>query len=175
MYGSSIDIGDYSSISNVLSISLSTQQNVSCNGLSDGSATFAIATIPLLSSYSYQLKNGSDQVVASGSGSNLILQIDELPADLYTMEITYHYLIGSDTEESMDFSISEPQPLNLGLDVTDIDCLHATGSILMQPSGGSGSFIYEVVGGLLNLTQSSNLIQNLGAGVYNVTVTDLNG
>ena len=175
MYGSSTDIGDYSFNSNVLSISLSTQQNVSCNGLSDGSATFAIATIPLLSSYSYQLKNGSDQVVASGSGSNLILQIDELPADLYTMEITYHYLIGSDTEESMDFSISEPQPLNLGLDVTDIDCLHATGSILMQPSGGSGSFIYEVVGGLLNLTQSSNLIQNLGAGLYNVTVTDLNG
>ncbi|MCB0654859.1 MAG: hypothetical protein KDC57_01920, partial [Saprospiraceae bacterium] len=138
----------------VLAISLNTSSNVSCNGMSDGSATFLIASLPLLGSYDYNLLNSANQTITNGSSSNLLFTIDGLSADDYSLQITYHFLIGNDTQETMDFSIGEPAPLDLTLDIADINCLNATGSITLQPSGGSGPYLFDVLGGLLNLQTS---------------------
>lgn len=68
------------------------------------------------------------------------------------------------------FVLFEPAPINLTSEVDSIDCFEAmTGSIFLEPSGGTGDFDYQWSNGD---TESS--VNNLNAGDYNVTITDDN-
>jgi len=74
--------------------------------------------------------------------------------------------------ESKSFSISSPEPLLLSTsEVKDVNCASdANGSITLSASGGSGSvYEYSLDG---TTFQTSNVFENLVAGIYAVTVKD---
>lgn len=58
----------------------------------------------------------------------------------------------------------------------DITCYNgADGEITVLASSGIGPYVYEIKKSGLTLSQSSNIIQNVPAGNYQLTVTDVNG
>jgi gliding motility-associated-like protein len=147
-------------------------KEVSCNGDSDGSLSFdmTIGTPP----YTYTWEAISS--TASGSGTiednNLTTVIDNLPAGNYTITITDSY----DIVEVVQATVIEPDPISIVLEpseygIYNTSCSYESdASISATISGGTAGYTYSwSTGG------SSSSIDDLGAGDYELTVTDQNG
>ena len=98
---------------------------------------------------------------------------EDLPAGTYIVTLT-----DSDSPPNMvkdTIEIAEPDALVIDRVITDVSCYNGSdGEIGIIPSGGTIPYIYLWSGGSgLNPTDSSQT--ELGAGVYNVRVTDKNG
>jgi len=63
---------------------------------------------------------------------------------------------------------NEPVVLEL-ISVIDSDCALKNGSVEVQASGGTGSYLFRLNGGE---AQSASVFMNLGAGVYEISATD---
>jgi gliding motility-associated-like protein len=132
---------------------------VSCNGLSDGSATANISggTAP----YSYDWSPQPDEDSPSLSG---------VAAGNYSLTVTDDN--GCTLE--IPFNISQPSPLEVNL----IELVNPTcngfddGSISVIATGGNGSYTYTWN---TDPVQTGTEISDLSPGSYTVTVTDLNG
>ncbi len=75
-------------------------------------------------------------------------------------------------EETVDFSIAEPDELILDVTVTNELCSAANGEIDIVANGGTPGYEYSIDNGLTY--QIGGTFDNLSAGVYNIRVRDLN-
>lgn len=137
--------------------SVSSIDNVSCFGGSDGSVTInpSGGTPP----YQFRLNSGDMQ------GSNVF---KGLPAGAYTGVITD----SNGCTGFVLFSITQPvMPLDGSASVTNVSCFgETTGEIVLTVSGGTEPYSY-----LWNNGSTLKNLTGLAAGDYYVTVTDANG
>jgi len=137
--------------------SVSLQNDITCNGGSDGSAT--IAASGGTSPYTYDIGSGTQ---ASGSFTGL-------SAGAYTVTITDD----NNCTTTVPVTINEPTTLVGTLDATtDVLCNGgADGSATVSSNGGTSPYTYDIGSG----AQASGSFTGLSAGTYTVTITDDNG
>ena len=146
-----------------LIININADNNISCNGGSDGQATATASdgTLP----YTYQWSAGANnQTTATATN---------LSAGMHTVTITD----ANACEISGEVSITEPPSLTLNLSSDDVTCVGGnTGFAEAMVEGGTpdvaGNYTYQWsanTGG-----QTTPNVFNLSAGTYTVTVTDAN-
>jgi|GEM_PF-828100 len=132
------------------------QQNVSCNGKTDGTATVQPfgGTPPYTYSWSPSGQT-SATVTAIGAGTHTVTVTDK-----------------DGGKVTQAFVITQPQPLNIVPDIVQhVSCNGLNnGSISVKVNGGTAPFSYVWSNGLI--TESA---VNLTAGSYSVTITDHNG
>lgn len=133
------------------------QMNVSCNGLSDGSASAAVGGG--VGSYAYQWSN-----------SGATPEIDNLSAGNYAITV----LDGNNCEITGSVEITQPEPVLVDvIDIIDNICFGASdGAITVEGSGGTSPYEFSLDG---ESFQSSPVFGNLPAGDYTITIRDLEG
>ncbi|MBW8050657.1 MAG: T9SS type A sorting domain-containing protein, partial [Cytophagales bacterium] len=134
-------------------VSISSGNDVTCNGACDGDATISAAggSPP----YAYLWDDGQIDSIAIG-----------LCAGTYNVIVT-------DTNgcsSVASITIGEPTAISLITSSTDASCGFADGSATVTATGGTGGYSYLWSSGSTAATDS-----NLTSGVYTVTVTDTNG
>lgn len=142
---------------NFLGVITTTNTNISCFGLTNGTGSVSIAggTAP----YSYIWTAMPTQTTSAVSG---------LGVGTYSVKITD--AIGC--VSSATLAITQPLPLNSSLTYTNVTCNGATnGAISVSASGGTTPYSYSW--GTTPGTGST--VNNLAAGNYTSTVTDFNG
>ncbi|KAA5535356.1 Ig-like domain-containing protein [Paenimyroides baculatum] len=129
------------------------KKNISCNGLSNGSAT-AVVT------------GGKAPFTYNWSTGSINPSINNLGVGTYTLTVTDDY--GCTVTETVD--ITQPDILTATHQQTNVNCYGLSdGSISLTVSGGTAPYIYQWSNGFK--TASLNQIP---AGTYTVVVTDSN-
>jgi gliding motility-associated-like protein len=143
---------------NAPDLTLANSTNISCNGLSDGSAVTAVSGGQ--SPFTYTLNGGSSQ--STGTYSNLA-------AGSYTIQITD----ASGCTDTQPVTITEPSAVTLAF-ISDVDanCSGNDGSLTMSGAGGTGTLHYSLNGGA---SQTSATFGSLAGGTYTIQVVDDNG
>lgn len=137
-----------------LDVTITAQSDVSCAGDNDGSATASASNGN--GNYTYTWTPGN----LNGATQN------NLAAGSYTVDV-----VDTDgCDGSVVVQIDEPAPLNLTLSSTDATCGVNDGTAEVNVSGGSGTYSYSWSPG----GETTANINDLGAGSYEVTVTDGN-
>ena len=134
-------------------------QDVSCNGLSNGSAYVVIAqgTPPYSISWS--------------SGENDVTSVIGLNAGSYTVSVTD----ASNCTTFASFDITQPDPLTIGVVPTNISCNNSgDGTIDLTVSGGTFPYFYDWTFETNQIATHEDLV-NLTPGTYAIEVTDNNG
>ncbi len=127
--------------------------DVSCNGGNNGSVN--LTPSGGTPGYTYLWSNGSTSQDPTG-----------LSAGTYTVTITD----ANSCTGSRTFTVAEPSALAVTTSSTPSGCLLATGTATASGSGGAGGYTYSWSSGASTATAN-----NLSAGVYTVTVSDING
>lgn len=142
------------------SISSIALTHVSCNGGNNGAATVNVSggTTP----YSYSLNGAPSQASPNFLG---------LTAGNYTMIVTDD----NGCTANAAFTITQPTALSINLPtVINVPCFGAsTGSITLNPTGGTQPYQYSFNGGVT--FSNVNNISSITAGTYNIQVMDANG
>lgn len=142
---------------NPLVVSLSNLQNITCNGLSNGSIN--IATTGGTQPYSYNWNNGT--LPNSSTQNNLAVG-------------TYNIVVTdvNGCTQNANYIITQPTVLTSSIsNLQNITCYGLTnGNITTTTLGGTPPYIYQWNNGA---TTSNN--SNLSTGNYNLTITDNNG
>ncbi|MEM7035589.1 MAG: PKD domain-containing protein, partial [Bacteroidota bacterium] len=141
-----------------LTLSVQSQQDVTCNGASDGAVMLMGAGGT--AAYEYSLDGVNYQ--ASGNFNGLA------PGN-YTAFVQD----ANNCISTVNFTISEPAPLTLNVSGTsDVTCFGGMdGSVSLSAGGGTAPYQYSLQGGTL---QNSPIFQNLSAGTYTFVVQDAN-
>ncbi len=131
---------------------------ITCNGAQNASITASAAGGQ--ASYTYSIDGITYQAGASFSG---------LGAGTYSVYAKdANGCIGQTS-----ITISQPAVLNLNAVPTMISCFgSANGSISAMGSGGTSPYVYSIDGTTFS---SQSVVNNLSAGIYTVTVKDVNG
>jgi uncharacterized repeat protein (TIGR01451 family) len=137
-----------------------TPTDVLCNGLSNGSLVATM--VPPVPNAIYTWSNNAAVGIITGN------TVINLPAGTYYVTVTdtvrQKQYIGSAT-------IHEPPVISITTSVSHVTC----------PGGSNGSIVAYVTGGVPGYTfnwsngSTSQVTNNLPKGLYNLTVTDLNG
>jgi gliding motility-associated-like protein len=137
-----------------------TNTNVSCFGLADGSiSAFTNGGTP---GYSFEA-TANGNVYSSQNGS-----FSSLQAGLYNVKVTD----GNGCSSNTSIQVLEPPAIVLNSTVKDATCnKYSDGSVQILASGGTPNYQYSFNSGEQN---GSGLFLNLTAGNYSVTVFDLN-
>ena len=141
-----------------LSGRIAEQDDVSCNGLSDGSVT--VEGVGGTSPYMFSLDGSAFQssgTFGSLSPGNHTITLRDAENDTY----------------SVPFVISQPAPMVLSVEAEDAACYESsTGSMTVSVTGGTGPYTYS-----WNTTPATTTatVTQVPAGTYDVTVTDSNG
>ena len=143
---------------NAPDLTLAGSTNISCNGLSNGSAVTAISGGQ--SPFTYTLNGGSSQ--STGTYSNLA-------EGSYTIQVTD----AAGCTDTQPFTITEPSAVTLAF-ISDIDanCSGSDGSLTVSGGGGTGTLHYSLNGGT---SQTSATFGSLPGGIYTIQVVDDNG
>jgi gliding motility-associated-like protein len=144
-----------------LGLEIIQHNNISCYGFSDGSLEIAAwgGTAPL------QVSLFNNEALYFGT------QINGINAGSYTLQI--EDANGCRISESVIFT--QPQPLVLGeLSSEEISCAGYNDGVLQVQASGGTSPLSATLTGLQNTYYGFN-INNIAAGVYNLTVNDING
>ncbi len=129
-------------------------EDVLCNGESNGSVEVTVSggSLP----YSYEWSNGATTEEVTG-----------LAAGTYTVTVTDF----NGCNVSGEAIVNEPSALEVTTNSTDVLCNgESTGSVSVSATGGTPPYQYE-----WNTGDAFPEVNNLPAGLYNVTVTDANG
>lgn len=128
--------------------------NVSCNGLADGSATVSPSggTAPHNTTWYNPIAFDFDTAISN------------LTPGSYTVSV----VDGAGCSVTNNFTITQPSAINPNISHTNNTCFsNCLASASSSPTGGNGGYLYDwSTGG------SSNSITNLCAGSYTLTVTD---
>lgn len=141
-----------------LTVNITGQTNVSCNGGSDGTATASASggTGP----YNYQW-SPSGGMAATATG---------LSAGTYTVNVTD----ASGCPGTANVTITEPTAVTGSITgTTPSDCLGATGTATAAGAGGTPGYTYQWDAAAGSQTTATAV--GLAAGTYTVTITDANG
>ena len=153
----SIDGGVEITEPNILEIAIDATADASCNGATDGSIDITVSggTAP----YSYAWSNGATTEDLAGLGAG-------------TYELTITDANGCEAKIDGGVEITEPNILEIAIDATaDASCNGAAdGSIDVTISGGTAPYTYAWSNGA-----ATEDLSGLGAGTYELTVTDANG
>lgn len=103
----------------------------------------------------------------SGNGT---AHVSGLCAGDWTVSITDG--VGCDT--SITFTVTEPLPMSVDLDVVSSQCGVCSGSVMIHGQGGQGPYSF-LFGPPLNLSTTDSLITGLCAGIHSATMTDALG
>ena len=139
----------------ILSLSNINSQNVSCFGLSNGSASLTAngGTSP----YQY---NWNPSVSSTGNAINLA-------AGNFNVTVTD----ANGCSSSHSFVITQPSAIQTNTTIVDANCFgSSTGSIAANVSGGGSPYAYNWSNG-----STGSSISSLPTGNYSLTVTDANG
>jgi len=141
--------------------------------------TFSV-TFPDEIVFQYQTENvlcygdstGSLINVALSGGTGVLtfdiapeLELTSLPAGLYTLTVTDE----NGCQQSENFEITQPEALEVSVQVTETDPEVPSGTLTATPTGGTPPYDYEWSNGGLG-----QQIVNLPSGDYSLTVTDAN-
>ena len=142
-----------------LSCTIDVDETVSCNGLSDGSAT--IVATGGAGEYSYAWPDGQTSATAIG-----------LAAGDYTSTVTD----GNGCTTTCTVTITEPDELACNISVLEeLDCFGDMDAIAqVSPLGGTPEFTYAWSAGEAMMTGSGSTATGLGFGEVFVTITDMN-
>lgn len=142
--------------------------NVTCNGLTDGKAWVNVtggtpASSGYVITWSGSVTTNNDTAINLAAGSYTAVVTDSLGCT-----------------DSVTITITEPDPLVLTIDSTNVLCFgDATGSAWVTVTGGTPTYSYVWTGPAANPTPQTGVtndtIINLVAGTYTVLVTDDNG
>ena len=145
---------------------------ITCVATSDDGSISAVGTNGWGAPYEYQLELGGSVVSAWSSTSTF----SGLTAGTYTVSVRDN--VGCVVSEDVTLTIPAPISATLSASTTSLPCLGDTSATITvtNVSGGQGSgYLYvltNTVTGLSTAPQQSNVFANLGAGTYEVTVTD---
>ncbi len=133
-------------------------QNVSCYGANDGAIDITVTGGTAPYAYSWTGPNGFTASTEDISG---------LEPGTYTVVVTDAHFC-TDTQQ---YTITQPQPLTISATLTSVTCWEGSdGAIDLTVSGGTSPYTYQWSNGA-----TMEDISGLMAGVYMVTVTDVNG
>jgi gliding motility-associated-like protein len=140
--------------SNPPSLTILSQSNTSCDGISDGFATVTVS-------------GGSGPFSYSWSSGDTNATADSLTAGTHTCIVTD----ANGCSDLQSVIITSPPPILLSVTTTQTSCSNNTGSANVNSSGGAGTFSYLWNPG----GQTTASVSGLGAGLYLVTITDSAG
>jgi gliding motility-associated-like protein len=145
----------------VISITNQSFTNITCNGANNGTITIVGAggTAPLLYTITGGASNGTGVFTNLSAG---------------TYRVTVSDANGCPTAVSNFMTIINPAVISItNQTFTNITCHNANdGIITITATGGTAPLSYTITGGASNQT---GLFTNLSAGIYQVTVSDING
>lgn len=137
-----------------LTVAITNQQNVLCNGGNTGSATASGAGGTGTIGYSWSPSGGTNP------------QAQNLAANTYTVTVTDQ----NNCTATATVNITQPSALNVTANAVNASCNgSSTGSASASGNGGTGNLSYS-----WSNNQSGPNINNVAAGPYTVTVTDQN-
>jgi gliding motility-associated-like protein len=141
---------------NPISVAIGTVTPVSCNGATDGSAQVVPSGIT-----PFTIEWQTDPVQTGPTATNL-------PGG--NVDVVVTDATGCDQEVTVN--IPQPAQIAVPMTVVNPDCGMTNGSATVNATGGNGGFSYA-----WNTIPAQNTAtaSGLGAGVYGVTVTDVNG
>lgn len=128
-----------------------------CYGSSTGQMSIAASGGTGGYTYSWSPVNGTSN------------QLSNVPAGNYSCQITDQ----NGCQGNISATVSQPSPMQLVIDTIISPSCHdaSNGSIFIQVDGGNGSYIYDWTPAISN----SAFMQNLTAGIYELTTTDVLG
>ncbi len=136
-----------------LSVVVSVEE-ISCHGMADGAASAFVSGGTGI--YTYDWSQGANAA-----------SLSNLDAGTYNLQVSD----SEGCEGAYSFTLEEPDALSLAVIKNDISCFGlADGSLYAEASGGSPGYSYA-----WNNGSSAQQVSNASAGVYTLTVTDLNG
>jgi gliding motility-associated-like protein len=138
---------------NQLTISVLQQEDVTCNGYTDG--LIATATNGGTSPYNYAWNTGDISTSLYGvNGGTYSVTVTDFNSCTATLSAT----------------INEPAVLDFQFNATNVLCNgNATGSIITNVTGGNAPYNYQ-----WNNNETTSSINNIPAGNYSLLVTDIN-
>ena len=143
----------------LLTISTAGQNDPVCNGGADGDVTFSAG-------------GGTGALTYSIDGTNF--QASPTFTNLTTGVYVGTVRDANGCEQNVGFTLNDPLPVNgLLLSQTDSDCINNTGSFSVNGEGGTAPYLFSIDNGA-NFFPNGNF-NNLGAGIYTVTIQDANG
>ena len=139
-----------------LSASISGQTNITCNGMSNGSAT--VSATSGTSPYSYNWSNAQSSTIATG-----------LMSGIYFVTVTDN----NSCQANTSVTITEPSTIIINtLNIQPAGCIgDNTGSATVSASGGTGN-TYTYLWSINANSQTSSTANSLNAGTYSVTASD---
>jgi len=139
----------------ILTANVSSISNISCNGLSEGTAYVSVSGGTAPYTYSW-----------SPSGSTTA-GITGLSAGTYTCTVTDSHGCVTTTNGT----VTQPAPITIARNTMSTMCGSNTGQSYATPSGGTGPYTYSWSPG----GSTAQNIYGQAPGIYTVTVTDTNG
>lgn len=137
------------------SISASNVTDASCTGICDGA--ISITATGGIAPYTYLWLPGNQNTAT----------VNNLCAGTYTVLVRD----SAGCTFTQSFTVAEPAAITPNQLITNTDCGFCSGSIVLNPSGGTGPYTYSWAPG----GQTTSTISSLCAGLYTVTITDATG
>lgn len=138
----------------IMSASITSFTNVSCNGGANGSANVAATSGTSPFTYIWSPVGGNSSTATNLAAGNYTVTVSDAVSCPVTATVT----------------ITEPSAITLTVSATPAGCGQSNGSATVTANGGTGAFTYNWTPGNV----SGNTISNLGTGTYTVTVHDAN-
>ncbi len=148
--------------------------NLSCNGASDGSVTFAVENFDSISGFEYSTDGGS---TFTGPLTTPSVTINGLSAG--TTNILVRDVADNTCSLTISPNLSEPNVLTATAAVTSPDTCLSDAAVQAAPTGGTPPYIYQLedtsaTPAVIAAFQSSNSFNGVVAGDYVIRVRDAN-